>query len=57
MADYSKLADNAKLLQEAHKRAAERHRSLKADPCAFFEQVQAHLIEEMNKANVQLRKM
>ncbi|MGB9407872.1 MAG: hypothetical protein WCA89_10065 [Terracidiphilus sp.] len=56
MADYSKLADNAKLLQEADRRAAERHKSLKADPCDFFEKVRTHLIGEMNKANVELRK-
>ncbi len=56
MTDYSKLADNAKLLQEAARQAAETHISQKADPCDFFEKVRAHLIEEMNKANVALRK-
>ena len=56
MTDYSKLADNAKLLQEAARQAAETHISQKADPCDFFEKVRAHLIEEMNKANVELRK-
>ena len=56
MTDYAKLADKAKEKQEADILAAERHKELRADPCSFFERVKAHLVEEMNKANVELRK-
>jgi hypothetical protein len=54
--DYAKLADKAKVIQEADKLAAAKHKQLRADPCVFFERVKAHLAEEMNKANVELRK-
>jgi len=56
MVNYAKLAEKAKMIQIADKLEAERHKQLRADPCAFFEQVKAHIVEEMNKANVELRK-
>ncbi|MGD0802115.1 MAG: hypothetical protein ABR906_12430 [Terracidiphilus sp.] len=56
MVDYAKLALDAKLSQEADRLAVERHRSLNSDPCSFFENVRNHLLAEMNKANVELRK-
>ena len=56
MVNYVKLAGKAKEIQDAEKLAVERHRELRADPCAFFERVKAHIVEEMNKANVELRK-
>jgi hypothetical protein len=56
VADYVKLAEKAKARQEADRLATEDHKRLRADPCAFFERVAAHLIEEMKKANVELRK-
>jgi len=56
MVNYAKLAEKAKMIQIADKLEAERHKELRADPCAFFEEVKAHIVEEMNKANVELRK-
>jgi hypothetical protein len=32
------------------------HRQLRADPCVFFARVRTQLLEEMKKANVELRK-
>jgi hypothetical protein len=57
MVDYAQLAGNAKAIQDADKLAAESHKRLRANPCAFFERVKEHIVEEMNKANVELRKM
>jgi hypothetical protein len=54
--NYAKLAEKAKMIQIADKLEAERHKKLRTDPCAFFEKVKAHIVEEMNKANVELRK-
>jgi hypothetical protein len=54
--DYVKLAEHAKAKQEADILEVERHKELRNNRCAFFEQVKAHLIEEMNKANIELRK-
>jgi hypothetical protein len=56
LVDYAKLADRAKEKQEADNLATQRHKELRTNPCSFFERVKAHLIEEMNKANVELRK-
>jgi hypothetical protein len=56
MVNYAKLADKARMIQIADKLEAERHKQLRADPCVFFEKVKAHIGEEMNKANVELRK-
>jgi hypothetical protein len=56
MVNYAKLAEKAKMIQVADKLEAEKHKELRADPCAFFEKVKAHIVEEMNKANVELRK-
>jgi hypothetical protein len=56
MVNYAKLAEMAKMIQIADKQEAERHQELRADPCAFFEKVKAHIVEEMYKANVELRK-
>src|ERR1035441_5622565 len=56
MVNYAKLADKAKMIQVADKLEAERHKELRADPCVFFDKVKAHIVEEMNKANVELRK-
>jgi hypothetical protein len=49
--DYGKLADNAKLRQDAEHPPADT-----VAPKAFFEKVRRHLFEEMNKANIELRK-
>ena len=54
--NYAKLAEKAKMIQIADKLEAERHKQLRADPCAFFEKVKKHIEEEMYKANVELRK-
>jgi hypothetical protein len=56
MVNYAQLADAAKAKQEADRLAAERHRQLRADPCVFFARVREHLLEEMRKANVELRR-
>jgi hypothetical protein len=56
MVNYAKLADTAKVKQDADRSAADVHRQLRADPCVFFGRVRAHLLEEMKKANVELRK-
>jgi hypothetical protein len=57
MVDYAKLADRAKVVQEADKQAIERHTKLRTDPCSFFEKVKKHVLEEMKMANVELRKI
>jgi len=58
LANYAKLATIAKMKQEADKSAIDKHKELRVDdPCSFFEKVKAHIVEEMNKANVELRKM
>ena len=56
MSDYAKLADIAKLKDIVDHSAAEKHKELRADPCTFVERVKRHLLEEMTKANVELRK-
>jgi hypothetical protein len=56
MVNYAKLAEKAKMIQIADKLEAERHKQLREDPCIFFDKVKAHIVEEMNKANVELRK-
>jgi hypothetical protein len=56
MVNYAFLADKAKVRQAADRSVAESHKQLKADPCAFFARVRIHLLEEMKKANVELRK-
>jgi hypothetical protein len=54
--DYAKLADIAKQMQDAEKISVDKQQERKVDPRIFFESVRAHLIEEMNKANVELSK-
>jgi hypothetical protein len=54
--DYAKLADIARERQEAERLVSERHKQLRPDPCSFFEQVKAHLMNGMEKANVELRR-
>lgn len=54
--DYAKLADAAKAKQDADKSAAVRQKQQSADPCVFFATVRTYLLEEMKKANVELRK-
>jgi hypothetical protein len=56
MNDYAKLADLAKLRMIVDRTAVEKHRELRAARCTFFEGVKAHLADEMNKANMELRK-
>jgi hypothetical protein len=56
MVDYEKLADKAKTIQVVANLALRRQRTLEADPKVFFQKVTAHIGEEMNKANVELRK-
>jgi hypothetical protein len=54
--DYGKLADKAKLRQDAEKMPTDRDRKSKVAAKTFFEKVKTHLFEEMNKANVELSK-
>ncbi len=55
--NYAKLAIFAKRKQEVDKTAIDKHKELRVDdPCSFFEKVKKHILEEMNKANVELRK-
>jgi hypothetical protein len=56
LVDYAKLAAKAKVMQDAEKLSAVKHNEMKVDPKAFFNSVREHLIEEMTKANVELRK-
>jgi hypothetical protein len=56
MANYENLADRAKVVQDADRLVTIKHQQLRADPCSFFARVRTHLIEEMNKANMELRK-
>ncbi|MGA2831915.1 MAG: hypothetical protein ABSE55_02485 [Terracidiphilus sp.] len=56
MVNYATLADSAKKIQDADKLASFTHKELKVDPRAFFDAVKAHLVAEMRKANVELRK-
>lgn len=56
MVNYAKLADSAKKMQDARKSGSDAQKELRADPCAFFDSVKAHLATEMRKANVELRK-
>jgi hypothetical protein len=56
MVNYEKLAMKAKMIQDADKLSADRDKKMKADSWAFFERVKAQIVEEMKKANVELRK-
>ncbi len=57
MVNYAKLAVIAKMKQEADHTVIDNHKKLRVDdPCSFFEKVKAHILEEMNKANVELSK-
>ena len=56
MADYAKLAEKAKALQDALKGSGGRLEPQEQDPVAFFDKVKAHLVSEMYKANVELSK-
>jgi hypothetical protein len=56
MVDYAKLADDARLIQHADRSATDIHRKLKDYQRSIFERVRTQVVEEMNKANVELRK-
>jgi hypothetical protein len=56
MVDYGKIAEKAKMSQDAAKLAQERRSQLEADSRAFFKRVAAHIDEEIDEANVALRK-
>jgi hypothetical protein len=56
MVNYGKLADDARGIRDAGKRADSAHREMSTDPCIFFQKVKASVVEEMNKANVELQK-
>jgi hypothetical protein len=56
MVDYARLANTAKEIQDADRIAFEKHKRLRPDPCLFFGRVRDSLIEEMKKANEELRK-
>ncbi len=56
MVNYVKLADKAKVKRVDDKSAADKHKQLRANPCVFFDRVKALVLEEMDKANVELRK-
>jgi hypothetical protein len=56
MVNYGKLADDAKGMQNAGKRADDTHREINSDPCTFFQKVKASVFAEMNKANVELQR-
>jgi hypothetical protein len=51
MVDYGKLADKAKLRQDADSLNSD-----KVAPTVFFGKVRTHLFEEMSKANIELSK-
>ncbi len=57
--NYEKLATMAKIRQEGSISIADRNEDMDmrvVDPCAFFEKVKVHIVEEMKMANVELRK-
>ncbi len=56
MIDYARLADIAKLKDVVDKSVVEEHKKLRADPCTFFQRVMTQVVQEMNKANSELRK-
>jgi hypothetical protein len=56
MVDYRKLADKAKAAQDADNLARLGQRRSDADPNVFFRRVIAHIDQEMERANVELRK-
>ena len=56
MPDYTKLAEKAKEIQDAGKLVVEAHKKLRSDHCHFFENVKMCIVEEMQRANVELRK-
>jgi len=56
MINYGKLADIAKLKDVVDRTTIEQHKQLRPNSCNFFENVLAHLVEEMKKANEELTK-
>jgi len=56
MADYGKLADKLKSMRSPVKAAPAPQGPPRMDPAAFYEMVKAHIVQEMEKANVELRK-
>lgn len=56
MVDYAKLAEDAQLTQYADQSADEVRRELRAHWHTIFERVRVRVVEEMHKANVELRK-
>jgi hypothetical protein len=56
MADYDKIAEKARMRQDAATLPQVRRNQLEAHAKAFFQRTSTHIEEEMNKANVALRK-
>jgi hypothetical protein len=54
--DYAKLAEIAKAKQDAGQLATKRQSRQRSYPNLFFERVKTHIVEEMDKANAELRK-
>ncbi|MGD0730971.1 MAG: hypothetical protein ABR956_06885 [Terracidiphilus sp.] len=57
MVDYAKLVDKAKAIQDAAAAATPLQKRPDADPKLFFQRVGSLINEEMEKANVELRKV
>ncbi|MGD0096602.1 MAG: hypothetical protein ABSB60_08905 [Terracidiphilus sp.] len=56
MINYAKLADIAKSKDVVDTTTLEAHKKLRPGSCGFYENVLTHLVVEMKKANVELKK-
>jgi len=56
MVDYERLAAQAKAAQDAANLASRKEKQSAGDPKVFFQRVTAQILEEMNRANVELAK-
>jgi hypothetical protein len=56
MVDYEKLAAQARATRDAASSASRKAEDSAVDPKVYFKQVASYLNEEMNKANVELKK-
>jgi hypothetical protein len=54
--DYGKLADKLKSMRTPARPSQAESGDPRMDPAAFYEMVKAHIVQEMEKANVELRK-
>lgn len=56
MTDYTKLADKAKAMQDAAHETSRQNTERDAEPGAFFQKVATYVVNEMEKANLELSK-